>query len=136
MLLYANTVATLTFRGFFVAPLTTKPTDPFKLTIKEPGTGAVIVTDNNDIVLADLEPNEMQEVRTAQVNSVMVGSPTAVAVTVTTLNPIPATGGVQLRMPKWNPKAPTGLRESFLVDEVTFSTLDFTTELPNAGATD
>ena len=45
----------------------------------------------------------------------------------TTLNPIPATGGVQLRLPKWNTKAPVGIRESYLLDEVKFD-LDATLE--------
>jgi hypothetical protein len=58
---------------------------------------------------------------------VIVSRPTAVFFTVTTLNPIPASGGVQLRLPKWNTKAPVGIRESYLLDETKFD-LDATFE--------
>jgi len=32
-----------------------------------------------------------------------------------TQNPIPAGGGVQVKLPKWNPLANSGLRESYIV---------------------
>ena len=38
----------------------------------------------------------------------------------TTINPIPASGGVQLRLPKWNPEASFFSQESFIIDEITF----------------
>ena len=68
--------------------------------------------------LNDIEQAEMQKATTQQINSVIVAQPTGVAFSVTTLNPIPKTGGVRLRFPKWNPKAAAGVRESFIIDQV------------------
>ena len=51
-------------------------------------------------------------------NTGIVARPTAVYFTITTLNPIPPTGGVQLRIPKWNPLAPIDSRESYLIDQL------------------
>ena len=70
------------------------------------------------MVLNDLEAAEMQAVTTSQINSVIVAESTGVSFKVTTLNPIPSTGGVRLRLPKWNTLAPKGVRESYLVDEI------------------
>lgn len=50
-------------------------------------------------------------------NTGIVARPSAVYFTITTLNPIPPTGGVQLRIPKWNPLAPIDSRESYLIDQ-------------------
>ena len=44
----------------------------------------------------------MQSVTVAQTGSQNVGELTQVAISVTTLNPIPAGGGLQIRLPKWN----------------------------------
>ena len=80
--------------------------------------GAVVLQDSEAMVLNDLVTAEMQAATTSQINSIIVAEPTGVSFRVTTLNPIPPTGGVRLRLPKWNPGAPVGVRESFLVDEI------------------
>ena len=49
-------------------------------------------------------------------NSGMVAAASAMYFTVTTLNPIPPEGGVQLCLPKWNPLAPLDSRESYIID--------------------
>ena len=54
----------------------------------------------------------------------MVGAPTAVYFSVTTLNPVPSTGGLQIKFPKWNSKASALVRESFILDELAFDIED------------
>ena len=73
--------------------------------------------DDGYFYLDDLVPNEMQSATISQVNSVTVGAPTAVSFSVTSLNPIPATGGVQIKLPKWNPNADELSRESYVLEE-------------------
>jgi len=118
------------FRGVFYPPDNSEPTDPFKVKIIDTATGSILVADNNDIILSDLVANKIQKVTVSQVNSVVVSKPTAVYFTVTSLNPIPASGGIQLRLPKWNPLAAQFVRESFIVDEQTFKKEALATELP------
>ncbi len=91
----------LIFSGVFFSPLSTKPTQPFKVEIRDPS-GAILMDDADDLVLDDLVAADIQGSFTSQINSVIVSKPTAVYVSLTTLNQIPITGGVQLRLPKWN----------------------------------
>lgn len=72
-------------------------------------------------MLNDLVTANIQTATALQINSNIVADQTAVAFSVTTLNPVPATGGVRLRFPKWNPLAPAGVRESFITDPFTQS---------------
>ena len=84
----------------------------------------MLVQDAGDLIMADLDAAQIQAAAITQVNSVIVTQPTATYITLTTLNPIPATGGVQIRLPKWNSQAPAGIRESYLLDKAEFNTED------------
>ena len=64
-----------------------------------------------------MEPAPIQEAAIAQVDSVVVSFPTAVYFSVTTLNPIPPGGGIQVILPAWNQGAPFGLGQSYIVDD-------------------
>jgi len=132
--LYAQGFYDLTFRGVFFAPLSSTHTDPFKVEMTDPVTGDVLVVDSGKMVLSGLETAEIVSASTSQVNSVIVAKPTAVSFSVTTLNPIPASGGVQLRLPKWNPEASLNSRESFIIDEITFDREGSQEALPEQGA--
>ena len=108
----------LIFGGAFFSPLSTRPTQPFGVKITDPD-GTLILTDAGDLILNDLVAAAIQSSSTTQVNSVIVSKPTAIFVSLTTLNPIPTTGGVQLRLPKWNQMAADGVKQSYIVDEST-----------------
>ena len=75
----------------------------------------MLVVDNNKFVLFGLDPAEIQATSVSHVDSMTVGAPTAVYFTVTSRNPIPAQGGVQLIMPKWNTRAASSVQESYLM---------------------
>ena len=91
----------MSFRGAFFSPLSTKPTQSFQVQVINED-GDLLLQDAGDLILSDLVTAEIQDSYTTQVDSVIVSRPTAIFVSLTTLNPIPATGGVQLRLPKWN----------------------------------
>lgn len=110
----------LSFNECFNAPASNRASDPFKIEIMDTA-GNIIATDDNSISLSTLVAAELFPSQTSQVNSVIVAEPTAVAFTITNRNPIPPSGGVQLRLPKWNAKAPKDFRESYLIDEITFN---------------
>lgn len=126
--LYMGSVSSVSFAGVFFAPLSTKSTDAFKIQIRD-ATGFLVAEDDGFFYLDDLVPNEMQSTTISQVNSVTVGAPTAVYFSITSLNPIPAAGGVQIKLPKWNPKADDLSRESYVLSE-TGSSLESSSELP------
>jgi len=77
--------------------------------------GKVLVVDNNKFILFGLDTAEMQAATISHADSMTVGAPTAVYFTVTSRNPIPAQGGVQLIFPKWNIKAASSIQESYLI---------------------
>jgi hypothetical protein len=130
--LFADGFYDLTFKGVFYAPLSSNPTEPFKVEMSAPTSGEILVTDNGDMRLSGLETATIQSASTAQVNSVIVAKPTAVAFSVTTLNPIPESGGIQIRLPKWNPRANSRVRESFVLDDITFDREGSTETLPDS----
>lgn len=110
---------TLSFYSCFNAPSSTKATDPFKIEVTDTE-GNIIATDDGNFILRTLNANTLNLSTTSQVNSVIVAEPTAVAFTINNKNPIPATGGVQIRMPKWNAKAAKDFRRSYVIDDFTF----------------
>ena len=120
VLLFAMSQTALRFRGVFNAPFSTQSTDSFKVVITD-SAGAVLTEDDGALYLSGLEPNKLQKASITQVNSVTVGAPTAVYFSVTTLNPVPPQGGVQIKFPKWNPKASVLTRESYVLDEGAFN---------------
>ena len=129
--LFAGMLTALRFRDAFFAPLSTKTTDSFKVKITDV-LGNLLAEDNGSMYITDLEPSNIRSATISQVNSVIVGAHTAVYFSVNTLNPIPSQGGVQIRFPKWNPKASVLSRESFLIDEFSFN-IDGQTLPPKAG---
>ena len=97
----------------FNVPLSTQPTDSFIVNFIS--AGSVVESQNSNIFLQNLEIAKIQAATVTQVTSSRVGNLTQAYFSVTTLNPIPPGGGLQVRFPKWNSMAPTALRESFVV---------------------
>ena len=96
--------------------MTSAETDPFQVSLVA-ADGSVVAENEEDFVLFGLDPAELQEVTITQVDSVRVASETTVYFSVTTLNPIPAGGGVQVILPKWNEGAPFSLGVPYIVED-------------------
>ena len=104
------------FPNIFWAPLTSTETDPFQVSLIA-ADGSVVAENSEDFVLFGLEPADLQQVSITQVDSARVSEETAVYFSVTTLNPIPAGGGVQVILPKWNAGAPLSLGVPYIVED-------------------
>lgn len=95
------------FEQAFNAPLTSDPTDSFTIKIYNGDKSAVLVEGTQGISLSLLGPNILQSVSISQSadSSAVVGDETQLVFSVTTLNPIPAGGGLRIELPKWNTQA-------------------------------
>ena len=57
--IFAGGQSSLKFDGVFQAPLSSAPTDPFKIQIRDPS-GTLIATDADNLIMADLDPAKIQ----------------------------------------------------------------------------
>ena len=102
--LQPNQQNVFTFRKAFNTPITSDPTDSFRIRVETP---SFTLTSSSDILLNLLSPNKLQSVTIVQKSdaSTVVGTLTNITFSVTTLNPIPAGGGLKIDLPKWNTAA-------------------------------
>lgn len=110
----ASAATEVHFENAFNAPMSTAKPDSFGLSFFG-SNGSLIEALTTGLFLEKLEVATLQSVSITQIDSGRVGDETQVLITVTTLNPIPAGGGLQLTMPKWNMMANPSLRDSFVI---------------------
>ena len=101
----------------FNAPMTSEETKSFEVRILNSDRSAVLMSTKEGIKLSLLRPNTLQSALIKQVEggSGVVGQSTGVLVTVTPRNPIPAGGGLEIVLPKWNMQAPEPSRVSYII---------------------
>lgn len=95
------------FLDIFNAPVTSEPSDPFKIQIFDWDKKVIAASEGaaTDRLLSQLKPAAIANALVEQLpsGSSVVGQPTDVVFTVTAWHPIPPGGGIQLRLPRWDP---------------------------------
>ena len=97
--------------------MTSEETQSFEVRILNADRTQTLVSTAQGIKLSLLRPNSLQSALIKQVegSSGVVGESTAIVLTVTPRNPIPAGGGLEIVMPKWNMQAPEPNRVSYII---------------------
>ena len=104
------------FKNVFYAPLTSEMTPSYTIELYRTDKTTLISGVYEGVTMTDLEPALLvsTSLQINQVDSAVVGSFTKSFFSVTPLNPIPAGGGVQVELPKWDWLAPSAVRQSYL----------------------